>query len=163
MAKSSTAVKQYYGTGRRKSCTARVFIRAGSGKMTINTKTVEEYFGRDTARMVVRQPVEAVGMVGKFDMYITVKGGGDMGQAGAIRHGITRALIQYDEEFTGKLVAIEGNSEAANDSTDSTETGAMSFRRTLRKLGYVTRDSRKVERKKVGHRKARKKEQYSKR
>ena len=160
MVKSSTAVKQYYGTGRRKSCTARVFIRPGTGKISINAKSVEEYFGRDTARMVVRQPVEAVGMVDKFDMYITVKGGGDMGQAGAIRHGITRALIQYDEEFTGKLV-VEGEIEAAND--PSAPTGAMSFRKTLRKLGYVTRDSRKVERKKVGHRKARKKEQYSKR
>jgi small subunit ribosomal protein S9 len=159
MAKSS-AIKQYYGTGRRKSCTARVFLRPGTGKISINTHSLEEYFGRGTARMVVKQPMEAVGMVDKFDMFITVKGGGDMGQAGAIRHGITRALIQYDEEFTGKLVA-EDDSQAANDS--SAPTGAMSFRRTLRKLGYVTRDSRKVERKKVGHRKARKKEQYSKR
>jgi len=159
MAKSSIAVKQYYGTGRRKSSTARVFIRPGTGKISINTRSLEEYFGRDTARMVVKQPVEAVAMVDKFDMIITVKGGGDMGQAGAIRHGITRALIQYDEEFTGKLV-VDANSEAAN---DSAVTGAMSFRKTLRKLGYVTRDSRKVERKKVGHRKARKKEQYSKR
>ncbi|MFT4924326.1 MAG: small subunit ribosomal protein S9 [Phenylobacterium sp.] len=126
---------QYYGTGRRKSSTARVFMRPGSGQIQINKRTLEEYFGRETARMVVHQALELVEMVDKFDLYITVKGGGTTGQAGAIRHGITRALMEYDE----------------------------SFRPALRKAGYVTRDARKVERKKVGLHKARKRPQYSKR
>lgn len=126
---------QYYGTGRRKSSTARVFLRAGAGNILINKRSIEEYFGRETARMVVRQPLELVEMVEKFDLYITVKGGGTTGQAGAIRHGITRALMEYDE----------------------------SFRPAFRKAGYVTRDARKVERKKVGLHKARKRPQYSKR
>ncbi|MFT5164268.1 MAG: small subunit ribosomal protein S9 [Alteromonadaceae bacterium] len=126
---------QYYGTGRRKSSTARVFMRAGTGAIVINKRSIEEYFGRETARMVVHQPLELVEMVEKFDLYITVKGGGTTGQAGAIRHGITRALMEYDE----------------------------SFRPALRKAGYVTRDARKVERKKVGLHKARKRPQYSKR
>jgi small subunit ribosomal protein S9 len=126
---------QYYGTGRRKSSTARVFMRAGTGNIQINKRSIEVYFGRDTARMVVRQPLELVEMVEKFDLYITVKGGGTTGQAGAIRHGITRALMEYDESFRG----------------------------ALRKAGFVTRDARKVERKKVGLHKARKRPQYSKR
>ena len=126
---------QYYGTGRRKSSTARVFMRNGTGTIQINKRSIEEYFGRETARMVVQQPLELVEMVEKFDLYITVKGGGTTGQAGAIRHGITRALMEYDE----------------------------SFRPALRKAGYVTRDARKVERKKVGLHKARKRPQYSKR
>ena len=126
---------QYYGTGRRKSSTARVFMRAGTGNILINKRSLEEYFGRETARMVVHQALELVDMVEKFDLYITVKGGGTTGQAGAIRHGITRALMEYDE----------------------------SFRPALRKAGYVTRDARKVERKKVGLHKARKRPQYSKR
>ena len=126
---------QYYGTGRRKSSTARVFMRNGTGTIQINKRSIEEYFGRETARMVVQQPLELVEMVEKFDLYITVKGGGTTGQAGAIRHGITRALMEYDE----------------------------SFRPVLRKAGYVTRDARKVERKKVGLHKARKRPQYSKR
>lgn len=153
MAKAAAA-KQYYGTGRRKSSTARVFLKPGTGTITINSLTVDKYFGRETARMVVHQAIQAVDMVNKFDLKIVVRGGGDMGQAGAIRHGITRALICYDEEFAGKTPA---NEEAA-------ETIAKnSYRRILRKLGYVTRDPRKVERKKVGRRKARKSEQYSKR
>lgn len=129
------AANQYYGTGRRKNSTARVFIKQGDGKMTINGRTLEQYFGRPTARMVVAQPLELLELSGKFDIYVTVTGGGISGQAGAIRHGLTRALMQYDE----------------------------SFRPALRKAGYVTRDARSVERKKVGLHKARKRPQYSKR
>ena len=129
------ADQQYYGTGRRKSSTARVFLTKGTGQIKINNKTLEEYFGRETARMVVNQPMEKVEVIGQFDMYCTVKGGGISGQAGAIRHGITRALMQYDE----------------------------TLRPALRKAGYVTRDSREVERKKVGLRKARRATQFSKR
>ncbi|UTW01297.1 30S ribosomal protein S9 [Marinomonas rhizomae] len=126
---------QYYGTGRRKTSTARVFLKAGSGNLVINNRTLSQYFGRETAQMVVRQPLELVNATEKFDVYITVKGGGISGQAGAIRHGITRALMQYDE----------------------------TLRRTLRSAGFVTRDSREVERKKVGLRKARRRPQFSKR
>ncbi|MEP0072331.1 MAG: 30S ribosomal protein S9 [Marinomonas sp.] len=126
---------QYYGTGRRKTSTARVFLKAGSGNLVINNRTLSQYFGRKTAQMVVRQPLELVDATEKFDVYITVKGGGISGQAGAIRHGITRALMQYDE----------------------------ALRRTLRSAGFVTRDSREVERKKVGLRKARRRPQFSKR
>ncbi|MCI6864011.1 MAG: 30S ribosomal protein S9 [Anaerobiospirillum succiniciproducens] len=129
------AANQYYGTGRRKNSTARVFIKQGNGQMTINGRTLEQYFGRPTARMVVAQPLELLDLNGKFDIYVTVTGGGISGQAGAIRHGLTRALMQYDE----------------------------SFRPALRKAGYVTRDARSVERKKVGLHKARKRPQYSKR
>lgn len=154
MAKSAAA-KQFYGTGRRKSSTARVFLKTGSGKISINSKSVEEYFGRSTARMVVMQALEAVAMTDKVDIKITVRGGGDMGQAGAIRHGITRALINFDEEFVNK--------SAANQAEEFANIKENAFRRILRKEGFVTRDSRQVERKKVGRRKARKKEQYSKR
>lgn len=129
------AANQYYGTGRRKNSTARVFIKQGNGQMIINGRTLEQYFGRPTARMVVAQPLELLDLNGKFDIYVTVTGGGISGQAGAIRHGLTRALMQYDE----------------------------SFRPALRKAGYVTRDARSVERKKVGLHKARKRPQYSKR
>jgi len=129
------AENQYYGTGRRKSSAARVFIKPGSGKIVINQRSLEQYFGRETARMVVRQPLELVDMVEKLDLYITVKGGGISGQAGAIRHGITRALMEYDESLRGEL----------------------------RKAGFVTRDARQVERKKVGLRKARRRPQFSKR
>lgn len=126
---------QFYGTGRRKTSTARVFITAGTGTITVNDRPLDEYFGRPVARMVVRQPLELVGLVEKFDVNVTVSGGGSFGQAGAIRHGLTRALMEYDENL----------------------------RSDLRKAGYVTRDSREVERKKVGLRKARKKPQFSKR
>ena len=126
---------QHYGTGRRKTSTARVFIAPGSGAIQINGKSLDEYFGRQVARMIVRQPLELCDMREKFDVNITVKGGGSFGQAGAIRHGLTRALIDYDENL----------------------------RSTLRGAGYVTRDARAVERKKVGLRKARKRPQYSKR
>lgn len=129
------AVTQYYGTGRRKTSTARVFITAGSGTIIVNDLPLNEYFGREVAQMVVRQPLETVGMVDKFDVKVTVAGGGNFGQAGAIRHGLTRALMEYDE----------------------------TNRPALRTAGFVTRDSREVERKKVGLRKARKKRQFSKR
>lgn len=129
------AENQYYGTGRRKSSAARVFIKPGTGNIVINKRSIEEYFSRPTARMVVLQPLELVGMTENFDLYITVKGGGITGQSGAIRHGITRALMEYDE----------------------------TLRPALRAAGYVTRDARCVERKKVGLRKARKKPQFSKR
>lgn len=129
------ATTQNYGTGRRKTSTARVFLRPGSGQITINGKVLDDYFGRQTSRMVVRQPLQLVEMAEKFDIVITVEGGGASGQAGAIRHGITRALLEYDENLRGDL----------------------------RRAGYVTRDAREVERKKVGLRKARKRPQFSKR
>ncbi len=129
------AVTQYYGTGRRKTSTARVFITAGSGTIIVNDRPLSEYFGREVAQMIVRQPLETVEMTDKFDIKVTVAGGGSFGQAGAIRHGLTRALMQYDE----------------------------TNRPSLRAAGFVTRDSREVERKKVGLRKARKKRQFSKR
>ena len=129
------ATTQYYGTGRRKTATARVFISKGTGNISINNRTLDTYFGREVARMIVQQPLELVDLVGKFDVKVTVAGGGSFGQAGAIRHGLTRALIAYDEEL----------------------------RSPLRKAGFVTRDARAVERKKVGLRKARKRPQYSKR
>lgn len=129
------SVEQNYGTGRRKSSSARVFLRPGSGKITVNGRSLEDYFGRETARMVVRQPLELVDMTERFDLKITVSGGGNSGQAGAIRHGITRALMDYDEGLRGDL----------------------------RRAGYVTRDARAVERKKIGLRKARRSPQFSKR
>lgn len=153
MAKSSAAKKEvYYGTGRRKTSTARVYLKRGTGKIIVNKNSLEEYFGRPTARMVVMQPLELLELVNKFDVLISVKGGGIMGQAGAIRHGITRALIRYDE------------SEMPADAAQGTnEVSEARYRRILRKKGFVTRDSRKVERKKVGLHKARKRPQYSKR
>lgn len=129
------AAEQYYGTGRRKTSTARVFISLGSGKIVINDRPIDEYFGREVARMIVRQPLELTQNADKFDIKATVTGGGSFGQAGAIRHGLTRALMEYDE----------------------------TLRSTLRTAGFVTRDAREVERKKVGLRKARKKPQFSKR
>ena len=123
------------GTGRRKTATARVYLKPGSGRITVNDRSLDEFFGRETGRMIVRQPLEAVKLVSKFDIAVTVGGGGITGQAGAIRHGITRALIEYDE----------------------------SLRKPLRDAGFVTRDAREVERKKVGRRKARRGTQYSKR
>ncbi|MEP7244738.1 MAG: 30S ribosomal protein S9 [Gammaproteobacteria bacterium] len=124
-----------YGTGRRKTATARVYMRTGKGTITVNNRPLDEFFGRETGRMIVRQPLEAVQLVNKFDISVRVDGGGITGQAGAIRHGITRALIEYDE----------------------------TLRKTLRTAGFVTRDAREVERKKVGRRKARRGPQYSKR
>ncbi len=129
------ATERYYGTGRRKSSAARVFLTKGSGKIVINDRPIDDFFGRETARMIVRQPLEMLELTDKFDIRATVKGGGISGQAGAIRLGLTRALMVYDEELRGPL----------------------------RKAGYVTRDAREVERKKVGLHKARKATQYSKR
>jgi small subunit ribosomal protein S9 len=129
------AATQYYGTGRRKTSSARVFLRPGKGDINVNAQSLDTFFGRETARMIVRQPLDVTELGGKFDIQVTVKGGGINGQAGAIRLGIARALLQYDE-------ALRGN---------------------LRQAGLLTRDAREVERKKVGLRKARKKEQYSKR
>ncbi|MDF2690638.1 MAG: ribosomal protein [Gammaproteobacteria bacterium] len=129
------ATTQQLGTGRRKTSTARVYLARGKGAIIVNGKPLDEYFGRETSRMVVRQPLELVNLIGKLDINVNVKGGGPNGQAGAIRHGITRALIEYDE----------------------------TLRSSLRQAGFVTRDSREVERKKVGLHKARKRPQYSKR
>lgn len=130
------AEQTYYGTGRRKGAVARVNIKpGGSGQITINHRPLEVYFGRETSRMVVRQPLEIVDRLDSFDVSVNVKGSGNTGQAGAIRHGIARALLSFNEEF----------------------------RVALRKAGYLTRDARKVERKKVGLHKARKRPQYSKR
>ena len=129
------AAAQYYGTGRRKTSTARVFLKGGSGAITINGRGIDEYFGREVARMIVRQPLELTETVDKFDAHITVAGGGSFGQAGAIRHWLTRALLEYDESLRG----------------------------ILRSAGFVTRDAREVERKKVGLRKARRRPQFSKR
>ncbi|MCP3852623.1 MAG: 30S ribosomal protein S9 [Gammaproteobacteria bacterium] len=126
---------QYYATGRRKSSSARVYLRPGKGEITINDRPLEVFFGRETSRMVVRQPLELTELLEKFDVKVNVSGGGNTGQAGAIRHGITRALIEYDE----------------------------ALRSPLRKAGFVTRDARQVERKKIGLHKARKRPQYSKR
>ena len=140
--------KNFYGTGRRKTSTARVFLTRGKGTIVINDRTLEEYFGRETARMIVRQPLEATELQNKFDVRVTVDGGGINGQAGAIRHGIARALLQYEQDETG------GDESGSDD---------IGIRKTLRKAGYLTRDAREVERKKVGKHKARKGTQYSKR
>lgn len=129
------ATEQYYGTGRRKNSTARVYLTKGTGQITINDKAIEEYFGRETNSMIVRQPLEKLEMTDQFDVNVQVKGGGTTGQAGAIRLGLSRALLEYDEEL----------------------------RKTLRASGFLTRDAREVERKKVGLHKARKATQYSKR
>lgn len=139
------AQPQYYGTGRRKTSSARVFLKPGKGEITINDNNLDQYFGRETARMIVRQPLEITHLLNKFDIMITVTGGGISGQAGAIRHGISRALLQYAKE--------NGHDLAADDS----------IRKILRKAGCLTRDAREVERKKVGRHKARKGTQYSKR
>ena len=129
------ASQQEYGTGRRKSSAARVFLSAGSGNITVNSSSLDKYFGRETSRMIVRQPLEVAELIDKVDLVITVRGGGSSGQAGAIRHGIARALVEHDENL----------------------------RSPMRQAGFLTRDAREVERKKVGLRKARKRPQYSKR
>lgn len=140
-------LQQYYGTGRRKSSSARVFLRPGKGEIKVNNRILEDYFGRETSCMVIRQPLEAVDVLNKFDIYATVVGGGISGQAGAIRLGIARALVNYDEK----------------DAPEGAEAHPDSFRRKLRARGLLTRDSRRVERKKVGLHKARRATQYSKR
>ena len=129
------AVQQNYGTGRRKSAVARVFLRPGKGEITVNGKPVDDFFSRETGRMVVRQPLVLTNHLGTFDIMINVDGGGESGQAGAVRHGITRALIEYD----------------------------AALKPALKKAGLVTRDAREVERKKVGLHKARRRKQFSKR
>lgn len=129
------AVTQYYGTGRRKTAIARVFLRSGSGKIVVNDKPVDDFFSRETGRMVVRQPLELTQHTATFDIMVNVIGGGESGQAGAVRHGITRALIEYD----------------------------ATLKPALSNAGFVTRDAREVERKKVGLRKARRRKQFSKR
>ena len=129
------AEQVYYSTGRRKSSAARVYLRPGNGRIMVNRRPLDEFFGRETARMIVRQPLDTTELLDKVDIDVSVRGGGNSGQAGAIRHGITRALMRYDE----------------------------SLRPSLRKAGFVTRDAREVERKKVGLHKARKRPQYSKR
>lgn len=129
------AVNFYYGTGRRKTAVARVFMKAGSGKVVVNDKPIDEFFSRETGRMVVLQPLELTQHVGTFDILVNVSGGGESGQAGAVRHGITRALIEYD----------------------------AALKPVLSKAGFVTRDAREVERKKVGLHKARRRKQFSKR
>ena len=126
---------QYYGTGRRKTSAARVFLKSGKGDISVNDRSLDAYFGREVARMIVRQPFDVVELTDKFDVKISVTGGGSFGQAGAIRHGIARALVEYDENL----------------------------RPSLRKAGFLTRDARQVERKKVGLHKARKRPQFSKR
>ena len=129
------AAKSFYGTGKRKSSIARVWLKPGAGAITVNNKTLEDYFGRETSKMIIRQPLELTENVGKFDIYVTVKGGGDSGQAGAIKHGITKALLEFDAELRG----------------------------TLKKAGFITRDSRIKERKKYGRKAARASFQFSKR
>ena len=129
------AIEQFYGTGRRKSSSARVYLRPGKGDISINKTSIDQFFGRDTARMIVRQPLELTELTDRFDIHVSVAGGGISGQAGAIRLGISRALLEYNDEL----------------------------RSPLRKAGYLTRDAREVERKKVGLHKARKATQYSKR
>ena len=129
------ATEVHYGTGRRKTSTARVFIKKGKGNITVNKKPIDQFFDRETARMIVRQPLEHTELIGKIDVTATVKGGGGSGQAGAIRHGLSRALLSYDENL----------------------------RSALREKGFLTRDARKVERKKVGLKKPRKATQFSKR
>ena len=124
-----------YGTGRRKTAAARVFVTSGSGQITVNSHSLDEFFGRETSRMIVRQPLELAEVTDKIDVKVTVRGGGNSGQAGAIRHGIARALVEYDENLHGPM----------------------------RQAGFLTRDAREVERKKVGLRKARKRPQFSKR
>jgi small subunit ribosomal protein S9 len=131
----STMTEQFYGTGRRKTSTARVYLTPGAGNISVNDRPLDVFFGRETARMIVRQPLELTQLAERFDVKVSVTGGGTTGQAGAIRHGLTRALMKYDE----------------------------SLRSSLRKAGFVTRDAREVERKKVGLRKARRATQYSKR
>ena len=129
------AAKSFYGTGKRKTSIARVWLKPGAGVITVNNKTLEDYFGRETSKMVIRQPLELTENVGKFDIYVTVKGGGDSGQAGAIKHGITKALLEFDAELRG----------------------------ALKKAGFITRDSRIKERKKYGKKAARASFQFSKR
>lgn len=144
-AKTKASAKTNYGTGRRKTATARVTVKPGKGDIMVNGRTLDEYFGRETARMIVRQPLVATDLQGKFDVITLVDGGGINGQAGAIRHGIARALVEYE-----------------NETSPSTEGNGV-IKQALKRAGHLTRDAREVERKKVGKHKARKGTQYSKR
>ncbi len=147
---TAAQTKTNRGTGRRKTATARVILKKGNGQIIINNKTLEDYFGRKTSRMIVRQPLVATSFHDKVDVLVTVRGGGANGQAGAIRHGIARALVQLDEEGT-------------DGSTGEGSLGENTIRKILRRAGFLTRDAREVERKKVGKHGARKGTQYSKR
>lgn len=138
--------QQFYGTGRRKSSTARVYLRRGTGKILINEKEFETFFQRKSHQILIMDPLKAVELDGKFDLMVTVRGGGNSGQAGAVRHGLARALVAYDEGEEG-----------------SSGSGGLGLRKLLGGLGFLTRDSRRVERKKVGRPKARKDKQFSKR
>lgn len=155
------AIAQQLTTGRRKTAAARVFLRPGKGQIVVNKKPLDQFFGRETARMVVRQPLVAINALDQFDIYVTVKGGGPTGQAGAIRHGISRALVRHE--------IAEGKGVVATNDADDEEGGegeggnSSSWHRILRRAGLLTRDPRAVERKKVGLHKARKGTQYSKR
>jgi len=149
MTESTSAKKDfYYATGRRKNSSARVFLRPGTGKVTVNGKAINEYFGVKRLQVIAKHPIDLLKLEGKFDLYITVRGGGITGQAGAIRHGLARALVSYDEATT---VQTEG------------EENPQAYKPHLKRAGFLTRDSRVVERKKFGLKKARKREQYSKR
>jgi len=139
------AEKQFYGTGRRKTSTARVYLKPGKGEIVVNQQTLDNYFGRKTSQMIIRQPLEVTRLLGQFDVTVKVVGGGISGQAGAVRHGIARALMQYE-----RAAGFDTNAEG-------------SIRKMLRSAGHLTRDAREVERKKVGLKKARKNTQFSKR
>src|SRR3989338_3941925 len=153
--KKAATPAQFRGTGRRKTSCARVFLRPGKGNIVINHLSLEQYFGRETARMVLCQPLLVVKADKQFDAVITVRGGGASGQAGAIRHGLARALIAYERIKNPSLAKLAEKEDGKDES--------VSWHRQLRAAGFVTRDARAVERKKVGHKKARKSEQYSKR
>jgi len=151
MTESTSAKKDfYYATGRRKNSSARVFLRPGTGKLSVNGKAIDEYFGVKRLQVIAKHPLDLLKLEGKFDLYITVRGGGITGQAGAIRHGLARALVAYDEATT-----VQADDEG--------EGNPQAYRPHLKKAGFLTRDSRVVERKKFGLKKARKREQYSKR
>jgi small subunit ribosomal protein S9 len=143
--KATETKARNYGTGRRKTAAARVFLKQGRGNILVNNRPLEEYFGRETSRMIVRQPLVLLNIADTFDLHVTVKGGGASGQAGAIRHGIARALVEHDEKAGGEEGSLNG------------------WRQVLRRAGFLTRDARAVERKKVGLQKARRAPQYSKR
>jgi small subunit ribosomal protein S9 len=147
--KATETKARNYGTGRRKTAAARVFLKQGRGNILVNNRPLEEYFGRETSRMIVRQPLVLLNIADTFDLHVTVKGGGASGQAGAIRHGIARALVEYDEKAGAESGSEEG--------------GLNAWRQVLRRAGFLTRDARAVERKKVGLHKARRAPQYSKR
>ncbi len=169
---SSKVQNSHYGTGRRKTSSARVYLKPGKGSIVVNSTALDEYFGRETSRMIVRQPLELTGLLNKFDVTVRVAGGGISGQAGAIRHGIARALLKYEASKLsdvqsinklGKKTEAESDDSGAGTAVAGGESGSLTLRAQLRRAGYLTRDAREVERKKVGRHKARKRPQYSKR